>query len=236
METLHPVEARLIGVLIEKESTTPEQYPLSLNGLTLGCNQKTNRDPVTTYSESEIHEHCESLLMKHLILRHHGIGSRTAKYKHQIRDRFGADNIKLQIFSALLLKGAQTPGEILLKIKRSCPELQLEQLIERLEDDLNAETPWFSRLERQPGQKEARWRHNWTSTSLDDSPSPQQNGTAAVDQAMANRENEPTSQSHESSRFQTNPAIEEELISLREEVQFLRDEVNELREKLDQIL
>jgi uncharacterized protein YceH (UPF0502 family) len=235
MKPLHPIEARLLGVLLEKESTTPEQYPLSLNSLTLGCNQKTNRDPVTSYVESEVHEHCEALLAKHLILRHHGIGSRTAKFKHQIRERFGADNVKLQVLSALLLKGAQTPGEILLKIKRSCPELLLEQLIEQLEDDLSAETPWFNRLERQPGQKEARWRHTWASDELvvslaeNEYDSPQSHQPlAGMESGLSTPESTPTDTSLNSTS--------EELISLREEVQLLRDEVNELREKLEEVL
>jgi uncharacterized protein YceH (UPF0502 family) len=225
MEKLSALEARVLGVLIEKESTTPDQYPMSPNAITLACNQKTNRDPVTSYAESEVRQGLESLQNKHLILRYHGVGSRTAKFKHQIADRFACNMIKLQTVSALWLRGAQTPGEILMKIKRACPDLNLEVLMENLEAEASNEMPWFGALERQPGQKEARWVEFWTQNAVETSEM-----SSDVLQRTPDQVNIP------------NEAVEvektenrEELEILKEEVSFLRDEVQDLKSELEDL-
>ena len=115
MIKLNDIEARIIGVLLEKEITTPEQYPLSLNGLTVGCNQKSNREPVMTLSETDVQSGLDSLASKRQIMEDTW-GSRVTKYKHKFcNTEFGSYKFTAQqtaIVCLLLLRGPQTPGEL----------------------------------------------------------------------------------------------------------------------------
>lgn len=231
---LNSSSIRILGVLIEKESTTPDQYPLTINSLTLGCNQKTNRFPITHLTESEVQQTCDQLLTDQFIFRHHTAGGRAAKYHHQFQQRFNPSKLKLQILSALFLKGELTPGEILLKCKRVLPDLNLEELNECLHQEQQLEQPWFSKLERQPGQKEARWQHNWGQENTEDTP------LTSFSSEPSHPEHTNPESSTEASQSMANSSpsqleLEEEVISLREEVQFLRDEVQELKSKIEEL-
>src|ERR1700753_658017 len=126
-------EARIIGCLIEKEITTPDQYPLSINALTNACNQKTSRDPVLDLSESEVQQSVDSLMRKYFVSdRSAGYGGRVTKYKHRFcNTEFGSlkfSKQELGIICVLLLRGAQTPGELRSRTNRLCEFSDAEQV------------------------------------------------------------------------------------------------------------
>lgn len=160
--TLH--EARVIGSLIEKEITTPDQYPLSLNALVNACNQKSNREPVLELDEATVQETLDGLVKRSLVSDQTGFGSRTTKYKHRFcNTEFGLLKFteqELGIVCALLLRGPQTPGELRTHTNRLCKfgdmqevETALERLMER------GDGPFVARLPREPGKREARYMH-----------------------------------------------------------------------------
>jgi uncharacterized protein YceH (UPF0502 family) len=169
---LTPYEARVIGCLIEKEITTPEQYPLSLNALTNACNQKSNRDPVLDLDEASVQQTVDALGKKRLVMEKSGFGSRVAKYRHRFcNTEFGSLQFSPQergIICVLLLRGAQTPGELRTRTQRLCEfsdvqevETVLEQLMER--DD----GPLVRRLPREAGKREARYMHCFSPATQD---------------------------------------------------------------------
>lgn len=161
---LTPVQARVIGVMLEKESTTPDQYPLSLNSLTLGCNQKTNRDPVMSLSESEVQDTLNELLEKRQITEYRGTGSRVVKYQHRFcNTEFGSLKLskqQLAIVCMLLLRGPQTSGELRTRTSRMAQFANVEEVEAVLEkmQELNGEQ-LVVKLEREPGKREARYAH-----------------------------------------------------------------------------
>jgi uncharacterized protein YceH (UPF0502 family) len=175
---LSPHEARVIGCLIEKEITTPEQYPLSLNALTSACNQKSNRDPVLDLDEASVQQTVDALSKKRLVMEKSGFGSRVAKYRHRFcNTEFGSLQLSPQergIICVLLLRGAQTPGELRTRTQRLCEfsdveevEAVLEQLMAR--DD----GPLVKRLPREAGKREARYRHCFSAATQElDNPAP----------------------------------------------------------------
>jgi uncharacterized protein YceH (UPF0502 family) len=155
-------EARVIGALIEKEITTPDQYPLSLNALLNACNQKSNREPVMELDEMAVQDLVDGLVKKHLVSEKTAFGSRVTKYRHRFcNTEFGALTFspqELGILCVLLLRGAQTPGELRSRTSRLCHfddvsevEAALEGLMER-EDG-----PFVARLPREPGKRESRY-------------------------------------------------------------------------------
>ena len=160
--TLH--ETRVIGCLIEKEITTPEQYPLSLNALTNACNQKSNRDPVLNLEETVVQQIIDGLSKKRLVSEQSGYGNRVPKYQHLFcNTTFGTLRFspqELAIVCDLFLRGPQTPGELRSRASRLCPladvtevEAVLAHLSER--DD----GPFVARLPREPGKRESRYAH-----------------------------------------------------------------------------
>jgi uncharacterized protein len=153
---LTPPEQRVLGCLIEKRWTTPDQYPLSLNALRLACNQSTNRDPVTDYDESTVREAAQRLCKYGLARLVSGHASRTVKYRHLAEEGLGLEREELAILGVLLLRGAQTPGELKSRSERLAPLDSLAD-VERVLDAL-AEHEYAVRLERRPGQKEDRFQ------------------------------------------------------------------------------
>jgi uncharacterized protein len=148
-------EIRVLGCLIEKQRTTPDVYPLSLNALRLACNQSTNREPVVDYDEPTIRQALERLDRKRWARLASGPGSRAAKYRHLLDDTIGLDGAEISLLALLMLRGPQTPGELKQRTERlhrfeSTPEI--EQTLERL-----AARELVRRLDRRPGQKEERW-------------------------------------------------------------------------------
>jgi uncharacterized protein YceH (UPF0502 family) len=149
------VEIRVLGCLIEKQRTTPDVYPLSLNALRLACNQSTNRDPVVDYDEPTIRAALDQLDRKRWARLASGPGSRAAKFRHLLDDALGLDGAELSLLAVLMLRGPQTPGELKQRTDRlyrfeSPP--QVEEALRQLADrDL------VRRIGRRPGQKEDRW-------------------------------------------------------------------------------
>jgi len=154
---LTPAEQRVLGCLIEKRWTTPDQYPLSLNALRLACNQSTNRDPVTDYDEAVVRDAAQRLCRYGLARLASGHGSRAIKYRHLAEDALSLEREELAVLGVLLLRGAQTPGELKARSDRMA---RLESLaaVERVLAVLT-ERGYARRLDRRPGQKEDRFEH-----------------------------------------------------------------------------
>jgi uncharacterized protein len=153
---LTPPEQRVLGCLIEKRWTTPDQYPLSLNALRLACNQSTNRDPVTDYDESTVREAAQRLCKYGLARLVSGHASRTVKYRHLAEEGLGLERDELAILGVLLLRGPQTPGELKGRSERMAPLASLAE-VERVLGVL-AEREYAVRMQRRPGQKEDRFQ------------------------------------------------------------------------------
>lgn len=157
-------EARVIGCLIEKSLTTPDQYPLSLNSLVSACNQKTNRDPLMELDDRSVQQTVDSLVRKHLVLERSGFGSRVPKYQQRFCNTgFGSLNFTPQetgILCELLLRGPQTPGELRTRAGRMCEMKDITDTEQAL-DNLAKRTdgPFVVQLPREPGRREARFAH-----------------------------------------------------------------------------
>ena len=149
------VEIRVLGCLIEKQRTTPDVYPLTLNALRLACNQATNRDPVVDYDEHTIHEALHRLHHRGWARLTSGAGSRTVKYRHLLDDALDLGQEQLALLAVLLLRGPQTPGELKLRTERLHPFATLAEVEDTLTDLIEREL--VVRLERRPGQKEERY-------------------------------------------------------------------------------
>jgi uncharacterized protein YceH (UPF0502 family) len=149
------VEMRVLGCLLEKQRTTPDVYPLTLNALRLACNQATNRDPVVDYDERTIHDALHRLHHRGWARLTSGAGSRTVKYRHLLDDALGLDDEQLALLAVLLLRGSQTPGELKQRSERLHPFATLAEVEATLAGLL--ERGLAERLERRPGQKEERY-------------------------------------------------------------------------------
>lgn len=157
---LNPVEVRVLGALIEKEITTPEYYPLSLNALVNACNQKSNRDPVVAYNEEDVESALESLRARGLALRSTGAGSRVPKHAHRFAEQLNPDRREIAVLCELMLRGPQTPGELRThteRMHRFDDTGEVEVILQRLMEREPA--PLVTRLPRRPGEKEARFAH-----------------------------------------------------------------------------
>jgi uncharacterized protein YceH (UPF0502 family) len=195
---LAPEEIRVLGCLVEKEATTPEVYPLSTNALRLACNQRSSRDPVLDYDEGQVTAALVSLRERGLARTVRGEGSRVYKHAHLLRDALDLDAAGVAVLSVLMLRGAQTAGELRARTERQhlFSAGEVEETLERL---AGREEPLVRLLPRQPGQREARWSH-----LLGDS------GPVASHPVLAEPSPEPR------------PDLPAELVSLREEVAELR--------------
>jgi uncharacterized protein len=154
---LTAIEQRVLGCLIEKRWTTPDQYPLSLNALRLACNQSTNRDPVTDYDESSVRDAAQRLSRYGLARLASGAGSRAIKYRHLAEESLGVDREHLALLCVMLLRGPQTPGELKARSERMASLATLAD-VERVLIELS-ELGYVVRLHRRPGQKEDRFQH-----------------------------------------------------------------------------
>jgi uncharacterized protein YceH (UPF0502 family) len=161
METiLSDIEIRVLGCLVEKQVTTPEYYPLTLNALMLACNQKNNRYPVSSYSEDQVAEAVERLREKNLIYVFYGSTSRVPKYKHVMPEVLHLSHAELAVLCVLMLRGAQTPGELRSHGGRLHEFSSLDEIEQTLNQLITREPdPLVVRLSRQPGQKEVRFMH-----------------------------------------------------------------------------
>ena len=156
---LSDIETRVLGCLIEKQVTTPEYYPLTLNALTLACNQKNNRNPVTSYTEHQVSDALESLREKNLTYVFYGSTSRVPKYKHVMPEVMRLKQSEVALMCVLMLRGAQTLGELRGNAARLHEFSSLEEVEETLNGLITRDEPFVARLPRQPGQKEGRFAH-----------------------------------------------------------------------------
>lgn len=205
-EKLSIVEARILGALIEKQLTTPEYYPLTLNALVAACNQKTNREPVFFFTDETVEKALDGLREKNLVYVFYGSTSRVPKYKHLVPKYYEIDERETAIICVLLLRGAQTLGELRERTGRIYEFSGLGEVNETLDNLIKRETPLVAKLERQPGQKEARFV-----------------------QLIAEETAAPPSATGSSA----NPAGNERLEKLETEMESLRGELNELREMFE---
>jgi uncharacterized protein YceH (UPF0502 family) len=159
VDLLSDVEVRVLGALIEKDITTPDYYPLSLNALVNACNQKNNRDPVMTLDEDAVRAALESLQAQRLAGPARGADSRVTKYEHRLQEVFNFDRREIAILCVLLLRGAQTPGELRGRAERMFRFEELEDVLATIEKLSQRETPLVAVLPRQPGTKESRYMH-----------------------------------------------------------------------------
>ena len=179
---LSATEARVIGCLLEKQVTTPEQYPLSVNAVTMACNQKTNREPVMNLGEHEVQDILDELVKRHYLRTVSGFGNRVTKYEQRFcNSEFG--DLKLSaaevaVITTLLLRGAQTPGELRTRASRMHEFADMQEVEQTLDGLATREDgPYVVRLARGPGKRESRYMHLFsgevdTSTVLADSAAP----------------------------------------------------------------
>jgi uncharacterized protein YceH (UPF0502 family) len=213
-----PVEIRVLGCLVEKQRTTPDAYPLTLNALRVACNQATNRDPVVEYDDATIRAGLERLARKRWARMASGQGSRAPKYRHLLSETLGLPEDELSLLAILMLRGAQTPGELKQRGERlhafgdlRSVEAALERLIERRH---------VRRLERRPGQKEERYAQLLGASET----------AAPWFTPVAETIDEPVSAAAEPGS--ANPAPEERLARLEQEVASLREALERLQEEL----
>ncbi len=216
------VEIRVLGCLVEKQRTTPDAYPLSLNALRLACNQSTNRDPVVDYDEQTVVEALRRLALRGWTRLASGAGSRARKYRHLLNDAFGFDDDEISLLAVLMLRGPQTPGELKQRGQRlhDFPDLvavhsTLDRLVER---------GHIARHERRPGQKEDRYEQLLGGDSDQPAPLPptdESPGEPTSDEGTA--EGEPVAR--------IKPA-EDRLTRLEREVAELRAEIATLHTEL----
>ncbi|ENC6657314.1 DUF480 domain-containing protein [Aeromonas hydrophila] len=211
---LGPLEARVIGCLIEKEICTPDQYPLSLNALVNACNQKSNREPVLELSELDIRAVVDELIRKRLVVNTAGFNARVPRYQHRFcNTEFGELKFTAQelgIICELLLRGPQTPGELRSRTNRLCSFDDVTQ-VDAVLAKLAEQGPYVVKLPREPGKRESRYAHLFS---------------GEVDlQALA--ESAPAS-SYASPAADRLTALEEEVESLKAQLQLLAERLAQL--------
>jgi len=219
METiLNDVEVRVLGCLIEKEMTTPEYYPLSLNALTNACNQKSNRDPIMALAEEDVVRALNRLRFNQLTVVS-GESSRVAKYRHLLAENLGLVPAELAVICELLVRGPQTVGELRTRCERMHAFADLAEVEDVLAELMQREDPLVVRLPRQPGRKEARNAHLFAGKP-----------DMSVEEREASPEPARVRVMAENERI---VKLEEELAALRAEVAGLRQVVEEFRSQFE---
>lgn len=215
---LDGVEVRVLGCLIEKEMTTPEYYPLTLNALTNACNQKSNRDPITTLAEEEVVRALDGLRFKQLALVA-ADGGRVPKYRHILAEKLGLVPAELALMCEMMVRGPQTVGELRTRCERMHPFADLAAVEEVLGELMEREQPLVARLQRQPGRKESRYAQLWSGEPESAAEEVGMPPEAARQRVMA--ENERIGK------------LEEEVALLRAEVAGLRQAVEEFKAQFE---
>ena len=216
MEALDPVELRILGCLMEKDLATPEYYPMTLNALVNACNQKSNRDPVMSLGESEVLAAIDSLREKNLVYTFHGSTSRTVKYKHVLPSVLDLEPSAVAVVTLLLLRGPQTIGELRGRSERLHEFKDLGEVQQTLNEMGTRDEPLVVKLERQPGQKDARYAH-LLSGEVD--------VTAVVSVPQRSAADEGSSERLEK--------LEEQVASLRSELESIRGTLDEFRKQFE---
>lgn len=215
---LNGIEQRVLGSLIEKEMTTPEYYPLSLNALVNACNQKSNRDPVLCLDEDEVIKALDSLRFKQFALLS-GMGGRVAKYRHALVEKFRFSPPELAMICELLVRGPQTVGELRTRGERMHEFAELSEVEAVLEELMERTPPMVTKLPRQPGRKEPRYCHLFAGEP-----------DLSVIEGQAPAEAGKASRGAESEKI---AKLEEELAELRQEVSTLRQTVAEFKKSFE---
>lgn len=217
---LNGMEVRVLGALVEKQVTTPEYYPLTLNALTQACNQKNNRSPVVTFDEAMVTQAIESLRSKNLVYVYYGSTSRVPKYKHMMAEVFDLDSKELAVMCVLMLRGYQTVGELRGRTDRLYDFSRLEEVEETL-NSLGAKEPEIlvAKLPRRPGQKEVRYAH-LLSGEVDVNSQPE----AEISEPAA---------ANQHSRSDRVSALEQEIERLRAEVVGMRREFEAFKKQFE---
>jgi len=214
MIEINEIEARVLGSLIEKQLTTPEYYPLTLNSLAAACNQKTSRYPLVSYDEETVQRAVDSLHDKYLVYLFHGSTARTVKYKHMLPSVYELEPSEVAVICVLLLRGAQTLGEIHTRTGRLYDFKDLGDVQESLDSLMRRDEPLIAKLERQPGQKEARFAHLLS-------------GAVAAETIVNSA---PVSAAQKDERIEK---LEQEIESLREEVSALKETFEEFKKQFE---
>jgi len=207
--SLHPHEVRVLGALIEKEVTTPEYYPLSLNALVAACNQKSNRDPVVNFDEATVDEVLRSLRDKGLLLTISGAGSRVPKYGHRISEKLNLGRRESAVLCELMVRGPQTLGELRSRAERMHQFGDLDEV----QSVIDRMAELIVKLPRRPGEKEARYAH-------------------LLSGAPSVSENEPDAPAPPP-RADRVTALENEVALLRSELQDLKDQFAVFRRQFE---
>jgi len=213
---LTEVEVRVLGALIEKDITTPDYYPLSLNALVNACNQKNNRDPVMTLDEESVRLALASLQERRMAGPAGGADSRVTKYEHRLQEVFNFDRRETALICVLLLRGPQTPGELRGRSERMYRFETLEDVQSALQRLMEREPPLARVLARQPGTKESRYMHLFSGDA---------GLLAETEQAILRHG---ASRVEDESRIST---LEGEVRSLKQEVSELRRQLSEFRDQ-----
>jgi len=210
MQVLTEVETRVLGSLIEKDITTPDYYPLSLNALVNACNQKNNREPVMTLDESAVRDALASLQEKRLAGPASGADSRVTKFEHRLQEVFNFDRREIAVVCVLLLRGPQTPGELRGRTDRMYHFEALEDVVSTLDRLAQREPPLTRILPRQPGTKESRYTHLFSGEP------PEQPEVARASSPAPDVGN----------------SVADRILTLEEEVSRLRAELSEVQQQL----
>lgn len=215
MIEIEPIEARVLGALIEKEATTPDQYPLTLKGLTAACNQKSNREPVMNLSDEEVQNTLDTLATRNLVAEVI-LGGRVVKHKHRFCNTefttLRLNSRQLGVLCVMLLRGPQTPGELRTRTQRLCDFNDVQSVDTVLESLIDYDKgALVVKLEREPGRRESRFGHLFS-------------GMPEVSVAQVTY-----------TGTSNGPSQEERIQSLEQELSTLRSEFDELREQWDEL-
>lgn len=215
-ENLERTEVRILGALVEKQLTTPEYYPLTLNALVNACNQKNNRDPVVAFDEKTVSDALERLRDRNLVYIFYGSNARVAKYKHMLPSVYELEPSETAVIAVLMLRGPQTLGELRERTSRMFEFGGLDEVQATIDSLARRDEPLVAKLERQPGQKDARYYHLL-------------GGEVDVD-ALAAAQTASQVRGGNHGRIEK---LEEEITSLRAEIESLKATFDEFRKQFE---
>lgn len=216
-ENLEHTEVRILGALVEKQLTTPEYYPLTLNALVNACNQKNNRDPVVTFDEKTVSDALERLRDRNLVYIFYGSNARVAKYKHMLPSVYELEPSETAVIAVLMLRGPQTLGELRERTSRMFEFGGLDDVQATIDSLARRDDPLVTKLERMPGQKDARYAHLLS-------------GAVDVEALAAARPERPAQTASANDRI---VRLEGEIERLSGEMAELRDAFAEFRKQFD---
>ena len=231
METLlSEAEARVLGALAEKQVTTPDYYPLTMNALVHACNQISNRDPVVQYDERQVAEAVDSLRLKNLVYIFYGAESRVPKYKHMMREVLGLSPPELAALCVLMLRGAQTVGEVRGRTGRLYEFADLREAEATLEGLAQRDDPLVVKLPRQAGRKEARYAHLLSGPPAFEDEAEAQPAGAAQHSSGGTARPSSTARAGDPERV---TRLEAEVASMRGEIDEMRRQFEEFRKQFE---